>query len=154
MLAAVGMSIKAFQRHFRLLTFRLLLPSLLDDKLVESQLLRCPLQHTLLHTALRNEAEDVDLLGLTDTMSTVHSLQIRLRVPITVVQDDDVGGGQIDTETTGTRREQEDELVAVGLVVLVDGCDTVVMGCSTVDTAVLCNRCQLRDRSRTGVHVL
>ena len=136
------------------LTFRLLLPSLLDDKLVEPQLLRCPLQHALLNTTFRNEAEDVDLLGLTDTMSTVHGLQIRLRVPITIVQDDYVGGGQVDTETTSARGEQEDELVAVGLVVLVDGRDTVVVGCSTVDTAVLCNRCQLRDRSRTGVHVL
>ena len=76
-------------------------------------------------------------------MRTVHGLQISLRVPITVVQDDDVGGGQVDTETTGTRGEQEDKLVAVGLVVLVDGSDTVIMSGSTVDAAVLCSRPQL-----------
>ena len=105
--------------------------------------MRCSLQHALFNTAFRDEAEDVDLLGLTDTMSTVHSLQIRLRVPITVVQDDDVGGGQVDTETTGTRGEQEDELVAVGLIVLVDGSDTVIMSGSTVDAAVLCSSRQL-----------
>ena len=140
MLAAVGMSIKTFKRHFRLLTFRLLLPSLLDDKLVEPQLLRCSLQHALLDTTFRDEAEDVDLLGLADTMSTVHGLQIRLRVPITVVQDDDVGSGQVDAETTGARGEQEDELVAVGLVVLVDGDDTVVVRRASIDAAVFYTR--------------
>ena len=34
---------------------------------------------------LSNEAEDVDLLGLADTVSAVHRLQVGLRVPDVVL---------------------------------------------------------------------
>ena len=69
-------------------------------------------------------------------MSTVHRLQVGLRIPVAVVQDDDVCGREIDTKTTRTSRQQKDELVAVGLVVLIDGDDTVVMRRASVDAAV------------------
>ena len=59
-------------------------------------------------------------------------------VPVAVVQNDDVRGREIDTKTTRTSREQKNELVAVGLVVLVDGYYPVIMGGATVDTTVLC----------------
>lgn len=73
------------------LTLRSLRPTLLDNELVEPQLLRCAFQHALLHTALRDETEDIDLLRLSYTMRTVHRLQIGLRVPVAVIQNDDVG---------------------------------------------------------------
>jgi hypothetical protein len=63
-------------------------------------------------------------------------LQIRLRIPITIEQDNDVGRHEIDTQTTRTSREQKDELVASRLVVFVNGpCSRIVIG-ATVDTAV------------------
>jgi hypothetical protein len=59
-------------------------------------------------------------------------------VPIAVVQEDDTGSRQSDAEATGTRCQQEDELVAAGLVILVDTRDTIVLCSRTVDTTVFC----------------
>ena len=64
-----------------ILTFRLLLSTLLNDELVKTKLLRSTLKHTLLDTALRNEAEHIHLLRLTDSVSSVHSLQVGLWIP-------------------------------------------------------------------------
>lgn len=86
---------------------------------------------------LCDKSEDVDLLLLTDTMGTILSLQIHLRVPITVVQDNNIGRDQVDTQTTSSCRQQEDKLVTVGFVVLVNTLDTVLMRSVSVDTAVL-----------------
>lgn len=55
--------------------------ALLDDELVEAELLRGTLEHLLFDGVLRDEAEDVDLLGLADTVGAVHRLQVGLRVP-------------------------------------------------------------------------
>ena len=57
-------------------TFGSLRPPLLDDQLIQTQLLGSTLQHTLLDTTLRNEAEDIDLLRLANTMCAVHRLQV------------------------------------------------------------------------------
>jgi hypothetical protein len=43
-----------------------------------------------------------------------------LGVPVGVVDDDDVGGVQVDTETSGSRRQHEEELLAILGVVLFD----------------------------------
>ncbi len=50
-----------------------------------------------------------------------HSLQIHLRIPVRVVDDDDVSCGQIDTETACSGAQHEQKLAAVGLVEGVDG---------------------------------
>ena len=47
---------------------------------------------------------------------THHRLQVHLRVPVRVVEDDDVGRRQVDAEAAGARRQHEDELFAVRLV--------------------------------------
>jgi len=87
----------------------LLSSTLLDDELIESKLLSSSLQDSLLHgvlgrrspnettvssrsvaserrrekkTHLGDEPENVDLLGLSDPMSSVHGLEIGLRVPV------------------------------------------------------------------------
>lgn len=65
-----------------LLTFlRLLRSTLLDDQLVKLELLRGPLEDALFDGILGDEPEHVDLLGLTDTVGSVHGLQVGLRVP-------------------------------------------------------------------------
>jgi len=57
-------------------------------------------------------------------------------VPVAVVQDDDIGSRQIDAEATSTCRQQEDELVAAGLVIFVDARDTIVVCSPAIDTAI------------------
>ncbi len=54
-------------------------------------------------------------------MHSDHSLQIHLRIPVRVVDDDDVSCGQIDTETSCSGAQHEQKLQAVGLVEGVDG---------------------------------
>ena len=84
--------------------------ALLDDEAVELQLLRRALEHLLLDGILSDEAEDVNLLLLSDAMRSVHSLQIGLRVPVAVVKNDDVCRIESDAETTSSGGEQEDVL--------------------------------------------
>ena len=64
-----------------ILAFRLLLSTLLNDELVKMKLLRSALEHTLLDTALGNETKYIHLLRLSDSVSTVHSLQVGLWIP-------------------------------------------------------------------------
>lgn len=59
---------------------------------------------------LCDEAEDINLLLLTDTMGTILGLQINLGVPVTIVQDDNIGSDQVDTETSSAGGQQENEL--------------------------------------------
>ena len=68
-----------------LLAFRLLLSTLLNDELIKTELLRSALEHALLDTVLRNEAEHVHLLRLSDPVSTIHRLQVSLGIPGRVV---------------------------------------------------------------------
>jgi len=88
-------------------TFRRLLPTLLDNQLIEPELLSRTLQHPLLDTTLSDEPEDEDLFGLTDAMGAVHCLEIGLWIPVhlsgpespgefaslpvTIIKDDDIG---------------------------------------------------------------
>ena len=134
-------------------TFLYLLSPLLDDELIKTQLLCGTLLHTLLDTVLSNEAEYVDLLGLANTVCSVHCLQIRLwipkayvsmrvswvpinNIPVAIVQNNDVSRREVDAQTTSACSEQENELVTFRFVVLVDGGDAVFVGSSSIDTAV------------------
>jgi hypothetical protein len=42
-------------------------------------------------------------------MSAIHGLSVVRGVPVRIVKDDGVGGGKVDSETSGTGGEQEDE---------------------------------------------
>ncbi len=44
---------------------------------------------------------------LTDTMRSVLSLQILVRIPVGIVDDDGIGGLQVETETTGSRERMK-----------------------------------------------
>ena len=59
----------------------MLLPPLLNDQLVQSQLLCRTHDYSLLYAVLHDELEDIDLLRLSDLMGVVHGLQIGLWVP-------------------------------------------------------------------------
>lgn len=112
--------------------------TLLDDDGVQAQLHLGPLHDPLLHCVFCDEAEDSHLLLLTDPVGSVlrsgengvgeavevgflkqtnkkkhgthHRLKVDLRVPVRVVQDDDVGCGQVDAQTSGPGTQHEDEL--------------------------------------------
>ena len=49
-------------------------------------------------------------------MGAILGLQILVRIPVRVENDDRVGGLQIKTETTGTSRQQEEEIIRVFVV--------------------------------------
>jgi hypothetical protein len=140
------------------LTFlRLLRSTLLDDQLIKLELLRGPLEDTLLDGILGDEPEHVDLLSLTDSVGSVHGLQVGLRVPsersarslagglfahspVRVEEHNNVGCDEVDTQTTRTSREEEDKLLAARSVVVVNGSDTVLVRRVTVNAAVLLRR--------------
>lgn len=66
-----------------------------------------------------DHSKDRDRAFLADSMSTVHGLQVLLRVKVRIVDDDSVSPDEIHTESTGTSREKEDETVAVLSVELI-----------------------------------
>ena len=53
--------------------------------------------------------------------ATDHGLQVNLRIPVRVIEDDHVSGCQVDTQTPRPGAQHEEELAAVGLVERVDG---------------------------------
>ena len=68
----------------------------LDDQVIQHHLLLGPLQDVFLHGPRGEEAVDVDRLRLADAVRARHGLEIVLRVPVRVEDDDGVGGGQVD----------------------------------------------------------
>ena len=68
----------------------------LNDEVVEHHFLLGPLQDVFLDRPGREEAVDVDRLRLPDAVRARHRLEIVLRVPVRVEDDDRVGGGQVD----------------------------------------------------------
>jgi hypothetical protein len=82
----------------------------LDDDLIELQADSLSLQYLLLYSRLSNEAVDIYLLFLAYSMCTVHCLEVYLRVPIGVIEDDMVCCHQVETQATcsGTKEEEKD----------------------------------------------
>jgi hypothetical protein len=60
-----------------------------------------------------------------------------LGIPITIEQNNDVGSDQIDTKTTSSGGEEENELFTIGGIVVVDSGDSGLVVRSTIDSAVL-----------------
>ena len=115
----------------------LLQPALLDDHSVQPQLHRGPLHDLLVDRVLRDHPEHLDLLLLPDSVRPVHGLQVHLRVPVGVEEDDDVGSVEVDAEAAGPRGQHEDELGRARSVVLLDLRVPVLVGRLAVDAAVV-----------------
>lgn len=49
-------------------------------------------------------------------MSPVHGLRVVGRIPIVLVEDDGVGGGQVNTQSTGMSAEKEDKEIRSGTI--------------------------------------
>ena len=72
------------------------------------------LRDPLLDRAARYEAVDHDTIGLADTMGAAERLDVVVGVPVGVVDDDRVGGRQVDPETSSSRGEEEAKLRSIG----------------------------------------
>ena len=73
---------------------------------------------------------------LTDAMAPVHGLQVRLRVPVRVIEHDRVRGLQVNTETARSRAEEEAIQRTRGSVVLLDALLPQFVGRGAVDADV------------------
>lgn len=73
------------------------------------------LDDTLVNGSFRDQAVDCHLSSLSETVSTIHGLSVVRRVPIVVVENHCVRGGKIDTQTSSTSTQDEDEDVIPGI---------------------------------------
>ena len=80
----------------------------LDDHLVEFESDGLPLKDFLLDCRLSDEPVHIHLLLLADSVSAIHGLEVNLRVPVRVIEDDMVRGHQVKAETSCTSGEHED----------------------------------------------
>lgn len=87
----------------------------------EHHLLFGDLGDTLLDGRARHEPIDHHLVLLADTMCARERLDVVVRVPVRVVDDDRVGRGQVYAKTAGARRQQETELLGTRCVKPIDG---------------------------------
>lgn len=67
------------------------------------------LHNSLVDGALRDQTIDGNLTGLTQTMSTIHCLSVIGGVPIVIIEDHGIGGSKIDSKSTRSCTEQENE---------------------------------------------
>ena len=92
----------------------------LDDHLVEFESDGLPLKDFLLNRRLSDEPVNIHLLLLAYSVSTVHGLEVNLRVPVRVIQDDMVRSHQVQAETSCTCGEHENGQVRAWLGELTD----------------------------------
>ena len=74
------------------------------------------------------------LFFLSYPMSSVHSLEIHLRIPIRVIDDDNIGRVQVDSQTSGPRAQHEDKLGGVLRVVFLDLTIPVLMSSISINS--------------------
>ena len=84
---------------------------LVHQSLVQPKLERSFVEHVLFIRLPCDEAVHLDLIGLADTVCASLSLQVILRVPITVKDDYGISRGQVDAQSTSSSGKQHDETV-------------------------------------------
>ena len=87
---------------------------------VQDELFLCALQDLFLNAARRYESVDFDRLRLTESVTSCFSLQVVLRVPVRVIDDDCVGCGEVDSGWRA-RKEADEAALAVCVCVCVWG---------------------------------
>mmetsp|Transcript_26828 Transcript_26828/g.67577 ORF Transcript_26828/g.67577 Transcript_26828/m.67577 type:complete len:232 (+) Transcript_26828:114-809(+) len=85
----------------------------LDQGLIQVQLLRTPVRQPLLHGPLGEQAVHRDRAVLPYTVRAVHRLRVDVRVPVLVVDHDEVRGLEIDPNPPRPRGHQVHKVVAV-----------------------------------------
>ena len=72
------------------------------------------LDDTLINGTLRDQPVDSNLSGLSKTMGAIHCLRVNGRIPIVIVEYDCVCSSKVDTEASGPRTQNEDEVLRSG----------------------------------------
>ena len=72
----------------------------------EALLLVLNIQHLLLHRLPGDELVDEDLLGLAESVDPVEALPLDGRVPGGVQQEEVVGSGEVQSDSTGLKGEK------------------------------------------------
>ena len=65
------------------------------------------LHDTLVDRTLRDESVNGDLTSLAQTMGTIHGLRIVGGIPVVIIEDDGIGSGQVNSETTRSCTKQK-----------------------------------------------
>ena len=89
--------------------------------MLEAELLVGRIEEVHLVRISRHQPVDAHELGLADAMAARLGLQIVLRVPVGIVDDDRVGGRQVDAHAARARAQQEEKGIRVRRAVAVDG---------------------------------
>mmetsp|Transcript_15009 Transcript_15009/g.38568 ORF Transcript_15009/g.38568 Transcript_15009/m.38568 type:complete len:573 (+) Transcript_15009:2004-3722(+) len=92
-----------------------------QHRLVKAVFLGRGLEDGLLVGVARDEAVNLDVAGLPDAVAPRHGLQVILRVPVRVVQDDHIGCGEGDALPASLCGQKEHKAVGVILGEAVDG---------------------------------
>ena len=79
------------------------------------------LSDPLLDRVPGNESIDHDFVLLSDTMRSGQSLNVIVRIPIGVIDDDRVGSVQVDAQATGSGGQEEDELLGAFSIETING---------------------------------
>lgn len=108
----------------------------LNDFVVQAFLVCCLLQNALLDFRCGNKSINADFMPLTDSVGTIFSLFVHLRVPIRVKDDDGVRNLEIQAETTSFSREDEDFLGGVLLRKPFEACRSILVLCTAIENQV------------------
>merc|ERR1719164_402344 len=103
-----------YGEHFFLAQFVALLvykSALLNDNVVQFEFHLGAFDNSFFDCLFCDEPEDLYSFLLTNSVSSVHGLQVHLRIPIGVENDDNVRGHQIDAQTSSSGAQNENELV-------------------------------------------
>jgi len=90
----------------------------IDRDLVEQAFLVGLLEYVLLDRVLADQPINMNLAGLADAMASVLCLCIHCWIPVTVVEYNRVGAGEVDTKTTAACRENERKDAPIGIEAL------------------------------------
>jgi hypothetical protein len=94
------------------------------------------LNHFLLHGVLSDESVNSYLLCLTNSMSSIHCLEIHLWIPVRVIQDNSVSSHEIQTKSTSSCRDEEDSLLRVLTREVINLNLSIIKLCVTIKSAV------------------
>lgn len=86
-----------------------------DGQITQQSLLIRLFQNIFLDSPFADQSINVHILRLTDTMATILSLSVHRRIPIGIVKYHSICSCQVDTYTSGSRRQDESEYSAVSI---------------------------------------
>jgi hypothetical protein len=110
--------------------------TLLNNKGVKFQLHGLFLNHFFLHGVFGDESINSDLLCLTNSMSSIHCLEIHLWIPVRVIQDNGISGHEIQTKPSCSSRYQENGLLCFFTSEVIDLNLSIIKLCVTIKSAV------------------